>query len=306
MYGPNNAAAKAIDGVLGYGINAVSVGGAAGESEWVAKGETVGAWIRVDLKTPTAVGRVILYNRQVAGIRPCETFAAGHLDFSDGSRVEARFGPGPGSRAVVPFASRTVSWVKFTGDKMQGEGKGNAGLAEFEIHPSAEPYLKHTHGMTDVNFALVGYGVADNAQAKSVWRYFKAHEEAFYIRKGVACPTWTAELPETYAADELNSINPDKDRTAFGRMWRHNVWMRSACATATASTRPSAMRTRCITVRQAAGPAFSASVMISAFSPRATTPRTRPPNMRSIRRNTTPRRSARPCWGFPRMFRERL
>ena len=226
VYGPNNAAAKAIDGVLGYGINAVSVGGAAGESEWVAKGETVGAWIRVDLKTPTAVGRVILYNRQVAGIRPCETFAAGHLDFSDGSRVEARFGPGPGSRAVAPFASRTVSWVKFTGDKMQGEGKGNAGLAEFEIHPSAEPYLKHTHGMTDVNFALVGYGVADNAQAKSVWRYFKAHEEAFYIRKGVACPTWTAELPETYAADELNSINPDKDRTAFGRMWRHNVWMR--------------------------------------------------------------------------------
>ena len=225
-HGPTNAATKAIDGVLGYGADAVHVGGAAGQSEWAAKGETVGAWIQVNLKMPTAISRVILYNRQAVGIRPCETFAIGRLDFSDGSTEPVRFNTGLGSRAVVPFASRTVSWVKFTGDKMQGEGKGSAGLAEFEIHPSAAPYLKHTHGMSDVNFALVGYGVADDVQAGSIWRYFQAHEDAFYTFKGLHCPTWTAELPETYTGDELNTINPDKDRTAFGRMWRHDVWMR--------------------------------------------------------------------------------
>ena len=136
------------------------------------------------------------------------------------------FGAGIGSRTVVTFKSRTASWVRFTADTMQAPGGGNAGLAEFEITPTAQPYLKHTHGMSDVNFALVGYGVATDAQARSIWRYFRAHEDAFYIYKGVACPTWTTELPESYTADELNTINPDKDRTAFGRTRCHDAGMR--------------------------------------------------------------------------------
>jgi hypothetical protein len=224
--GPDNAASKAIDGILGYGLDAAGVGEAAGQSEWAAKNETVGAWIQVNLKVPTAINRLILYNRQAPEVRLGETFAAGHLDFSDGSNVRVEFNPGLGSRAVVVFKSRTVSWVKFTGDKMQGEGGGSAGVAEFEITPTEEPYLKSTHGMSDVNFALLGYGVADEAQAASVWKYFKAHESAFYTYGGVSCPTWTTELPELYSEKDLNSINPDKDRTAFGRIWRHDVWMR--------------------------------------------------------------------------------
>lgn len=225
-YGPNYAAAKAIDGILGYGLDFVQVSAAAGQSEWATKGQTTGAWIQVNLKVPTAINRAILYNRQAIGVPPCETFAAGHLDFSDGSAVRVQFNPGLGSRAVVAFQSRTVSWVKFTGDKMQGEGSGNAGLAEFEITPTAEPYLKSNHGMSDVNFALLGYGVADEAQAASVWMYFKAHESTFYTYNGVSCPTWTTELPERYTGKELNALCPDKDRTAFGRMWRHDAWMR--------------------------------------------------------------------------------
>ncbi len=226
VYGPNNTPSKAIDGILGYGLDPAGVGAAAGQSEWASDGQTTGAWIQVNLKVPTAINRVILYNRQATGVRPCETFAAGHLDFSDGSTVRVPFNPGLASRAVVPFESRTVSWVKFTGDRMQGEGSGNAGLAEFQITPTAAPYLKSTHGMSDVNFALLGYGVADDAQAASVWKYFKAHENAFYTYNGVSCPTWTTELPELYTDKDLNSINPNKDRTAFGRMWRHDVWMR--------------------------------------------------------------------------------
>ncbi len=226
--GQDNAPSKAIDGILGLGKLDAEYFGArvAGQSEWVTKGETIGAWIQVNLKAPTAINRVILYNRQALGVLPCETFASGHLDFSDGSTVRVRFNPGLRSRAVVAFDSRTVSWVKFTGDTMQGEGKGSAGLNEFQITPTAKPYLKFTHGMSDVNFALVGYGVADKTQADSVWRYFKAHEKAFYTYDGISCPTWTTELPELYSPKELNSINPDKDRTAFGRIWRHDVWMR--------------------------------------------------------------------------------
>lgn len=242
---PEHAAAKAIDGILGYGSDMRDLCAGAGQREWVANGETTGAWLQVNLRTPTAINRVILYNRQAVGLRSGEAFAAGRLDFSDGTSVPVCFGPGVYSRAVVPFTSRTVTWVKFTGGQMQSQtgagtarsidfggdgppmlGRGSAGLAEFEIHPTAEPYLKHTHGMTDVNFALVGYGVADDAQARSVWRYFKAHEDAFYYYNGVACPTWTAEQPEAYTGAELNAINSNKDRTAFGRIWRHDVWMR--------------------------------------------------------------------------------
>ena len=89
----------------------------------------------MNLKTPTAVNRVILYNRQDPSLKPCETFVSGHLDFSNGSSVPVQFNPGLGSRAVAAFESRTVSWVKFTGTKTQGEGQGDAGLAEFEIDP---------------------------------------------------------------------------------------------------------------------------------------------------------------------------
>jgi hypothetical protein len=114
-YDAKHAAAKAIDGVLGYGWDAAGVGAAGGQSEWAAKDETVGAWIQVNLKTPTAVNRVILYNRQAPPVKPCETFVSGRLDFSDGSSVPVQFNPGLGSRAVAAFESRTASWVKFTG-----------------------------------------------------------------------------------------------------------------------------------------------------------------------------------------------
>jgi hypothetical protein len=169
---------------------------------------------------------VILYNRQDHDAKPCENFLTGRLDFSDGSSAPVQFNSGLGSRAVVAFPSRTVSWVKFTGMRMQGEGKGNAGLAEFEIHPTSEPYLKYTHGMSDVNFAMVGYGVADEEQARSVWNYFKMHEDAFYNYNGVSCPTWTTARPDLYTDKEKNTINPDKDITALARVWRHDVWMR--------------------------------------------------------------------------------
>jgi hypothetical protein len=223
---PKNSAIKAIDGILGYGMDLVRIGGAEGQNEWATNNETTGAWIQINLEKPTAINRAILYNRQSSSATLSETFATGRLDFSDGSTVQVEFDSGLGSRAVVPFTSRTADWIKFTGEKMQAEGKGSAGLAEFEIIPTNEPYLKYTHGMSDVNFAMVGYGLANNDEATMIWKYFKSHEDAFYTYNNSHCPTWTTELPDSYTDDELNSINPDKDRTAIARVWRHDLWMR--------------------------------------------------------------------------------
>jgi len=220
------AGSKAIDGVLGYGTDVLNTGAGAGASEWVANNQTTGAWIQVNLSTPTAVNSVTLYNR-TGSTSKSEAFATGTLTFSDGTTVPVTFRSGAGSSAVVSFNSRTVSWVKFTGDTMQAAGGGNAGLAEFEVHPTAQPYLTATHGMTDTNFALVGAGIATDAQAAGVWQYFQAHEDSFYTYNGLHAPTWTAESPTTYTGAERNAINPYKDTTAIGRVWNIDVMMRT-------------------------------------------------------------------------------
>ena len=225
---PAGVAAKAIDGVLGLGVDAFRVGtGVAGKHEWVASNETVGAWIQIKLAQPTRVGKVILYNRTDPRAQPGERFAAGYLDFSDGSpRVKVTFNHVDASRAVVSFAPREVTWVKFTGSRMQGTGGANAGLAEFIVLPSAEPYRKVSHGMTDSSLAMVAFQVADDARAASVWRYFKAHEQAFYEVNGLHAPTWIAEKTETYSNAELNPRAPRKDCVAMGRTWRYDALMR--------------------------------------------------------------------------------
>jgi len=292
-YGPGNAAQKAIDGVLGYGPDLVGVHAGAGQSEWATNGQTVGAWIQVNLSVPTAINRVILSNRQAPGSPLAEAFASGHLTFSDGSTVPVVFGAGVGSRAVATFSSRTAGWVKFTADTMQAPGGGNAGLAEFEITPTAQPYLKHTHGMSDVNFALVGYGVADDTQSKSVWRYFQAHEDAFYTYKGLHAPTWTTELPDTYSGAELNSINPQKDRTALGRVWRHDAWMRKRMGDGEGIYKTIGYANALYDSPSGGGRGFFGERYdLGRFTP-GEDGQDSTPNTPSIRRNTMPRSSAR-------------
>lgn len=225
---PAGVATKAIDGVLGMGVEAFGVDtGGAGKHEWVANNETVGAWIQIALKQPTRISKVILYNRTAPQTQPGERFSKGYLEFSDGSpRVDVSFNALVASRAVVTFAPREVSWVKFTGTQMQGTGGSNAGLAEIIVLPSEESYRKVSHGMTDTNFAMVGFHVADDTRAASVWKYFKAHEKAFYEVNGFHAPTWIAEHTETYTDAELNHRAPRKDCVAMGRTWRYDALMR--------------------------------------------------------------------------------
>ncbi|MCA9435403.1 MAG: hypothetical protein KC978_06435 [Candidatus Omnitrophica bacterium] len=226
--GPDHDEAKAIDGVVGIGIDGFQVGvGAAGNHEWATDGETSGAWIQIGFGQPIEIGRIILFNRTDPKVTPGERFARGRIEFSDGSDpVEVQFNDLAISRAEVSFTPREVSWIKFTGTEMEGEGGGNAGLAEVIVLPSDEPYRKITHGMADANFALVGYEIANSTHAESVWNYFRSHESAFYSVNNLAAPTWIAEKTETYGPGELNRRAPYKDCVAMARIWRYDAMMR--------------------------------------------------------------------------------
>ena len=226
--GAEHAAANAIDGAIGIGVDAFEVGvGAAGRHEWAAKGETAGAWIQIALERKTRIGSVILYNRTDPHAKPSERFAEGYLEFSDGSpRVPVQFNSLDISRSVAAFEPRDVVWVKFTGTRMQGRGSGNAGLAEFLIMPASRPYRIINHGMTDTSLAMAAFGIAQDERAASVWNYFKANERSFYEVNGLNAPTWIAEKAGTYGPSDLNRRAPYKDCVAMARIWRYDALLR--------------------------------------------------------------------------------
>lgn len=225
---PTGSATKAIDGVLGMGVEAFGVTtGGAGKHEWITNNESVGAWMQIKLEQPTRIRKIILHNRTDPQTQLGERFAEGYLEFSDGSpRVDVAFNTLVASRAVVAFAPREVIWVRFTGTKMQGIGGKCAGLAEFIVLPSEETYRKVSHGMTDSSFAMVAFHVADDARAASVWSHFQSHEKAFYEVDGLLAPTWIAEDAASYTDAELNRRAPRKDCVAMARTWRYDALMR--------------------------------------------------------------------------------
>lgn len=219
---------KAADGILGMGIDAFNVKtGVAGEHEWAANGETTGASIRIEFKKPVRIGKAVLFNRTDPLLKPAERFSEGLLTFSDNlPAVQVTFNRLDISRAAVSFDPREVSWIAFTGTSMQGEGDGNAGLAEFLVVSADEPYRKVNHGMTDTNFAMIAFGVAKESKIERVWDYFRAHESSFYEVDGLHAPTWIAEKTESYGPGELNRRAPHKDCVAMARTWRYDALMR--------------------------------------------------------------------------------
>ena len=149
-------------------------------------------------------------------------------EFSDGSpRVEVKFNDLDVSRAFVSFPTpQSLLGSVPRGPPWQGEGQGNAGLAEFRILPAKEPYLKVTHGMTDTNFAMVAFGMAPPEKAESIWKHFQSNENAFYEVNGLFAPTWVSEKAETYGPEDLNKRAPYKDCVAIARIWRYDALMR--------------------------------------------------------------------------------
>jgi hypothetical protein len=91
-------------------------------------------------------------------------------------------------------------------------------FAEY-VHP--ERGVVDTHGLSDVNWAAIGLGVANDQQAQILWSKLTA-EKAFWLGD---MPTHVVTKPRTYEAWELPEPVPFKhtkttyDVAAMGRVW---------------------------------------------------------------------------------------
>lgn len=91
-------------------------------------------------------------------------------------------------------------------------------FAEY-VHP--EHGVVDSHGLSDVNWAAIGLGVAGDRQAKALWPIL-TNEPAFW-RGGM--PTHSVTKPGTYQAWELSEplpfayTTPTQDVAAMGRVW---------------------------------------------------------------------------------------
>lgn len=80
--------------------------------------------------------------------------------------------------------------------------------------------LVDAHGLSDVNWAAVAFGVADESKLKVLWPRLLA-EPGFHLGK---LPTQTVTQPARYEAWEYNEplpwpVTPLKDVAAMGRVW---------------------------------------------------------------------------------------
>jgi len=110
------------DGELAQGV----ADGIADSRDWVAKGETAGAWIRLDWNAPATILGVDLYDLP----NPADNVVSGALTFDDGSMIPVESLPPNGARRRITFPAKTVHSVTFRIDQAQGL---NAGLAEIMV-----------------------------------------------------------------------------------------------------------------------------------------------------------------------------
>jgi len=96
--------------------------------EW-ASNQGAGAWVKLTWPVPQRINKVRLFDRPSTG----DWIRGGTLTFSDGSTEKLR--AWLSNRAMAPgevsFAKKTVDWLKFTVDAVDGE---HAGLAEMEVY----------------------------------------------------------------------------------------------------------------------------------------------------------------------------
>ena len=111
---------KAIDGVIdGYPGDYTK--------EWATLGQLAGAWIQLKWSSPVSVSKVILYDRP----NLTDNVKSGTLLFSDGTSLSVGQLPNDAKTGyTVTFATKTISWVKFTVGSAVGQ---NIGLAEFQV-----------------------------------------------------------------------------------------------------------------------------------------------------------------------------
>jgi hypothetical protein len=100
--------------------------GIADSRDWVAEGETAGAWIRLDWNAPATILGVDLYHLP----NPADKVLSGTLTFDDGSMIPVESLPPGGAPRRITFPAKTVRSVTFRIDRAQGL---NAGLAEIMV-----------------------------------------------------------------------------------------------------------------------------------------------------------------------------
>jgi len=88
------------------------------------------------------------------------------------------------------------------------------------IHPQHGP-ISH-HGLTDVDWAAIATGVADETQTAILWPQLEDNPD--FIYSGI--PTGIATRPETYEDWEMQEIDRH-DLAAMGRVWYLECWARS-------------------------------------------------------------------------------
>jgi LmbE family N-acetylglucosaminyl deacetylase len=95
--------------------------------EWVTVRQGTGAWIQLTWATAVTLDRVVLYDRP----NNSDQVNGGTLTFSNGTSVAVGALTNSGAAVSIPFAPRSVTWVRFTVTSVRNS-TSNVGLAEFE------------------------------------------------------------------------------------------------------------------------------------------------------------------------------
>jgi hypothetical protein len=182
-------------------------------------------WLKERVASVEAAGRSILSRKGENGL-------IGRSGFY--TELPPRYGWDGITQCYVVFALRKLSeMVGAAGDeagavKWRGEAETlSAQFSEtfwrgdhFAEYVHAERGLVDSHGLSDVNWAAVGLGVASDEQAKIVWP--RLMEEKGFWAGGV--PTQSVSKPFSYEKWEYHEelpfgAPPLKDVAAMGRVW---------------------------------------------------------------------------------------
>jgi len=96
-------------------------------NEWVAQGETTGAWVKLSWIKPYIVSKIRIFDRPNLD----DHITRALITFSDGTTLTIGPLPNNGSCYEIKFAARQIEWVKMTVVSANG---ANVGLSEFEIY----------------------------------------------------------------------------------------------------------------------------------------------------------------------------
>lgn len=98
--------------------------------DWVADGETTGAWVKLQWDKNTAVDSIWLYD----SADPQRALKKGKVTVSHGNKTtEVEFPGEPGAAAVVHLDGKKIKWLKFEVTETASGGAAETGLSEIIV-----------------------------------------------------------------------------------------------------------------------------------------------------------------------------